>query len=196
MNVVVTGVGHNLASMRFALARLGVEAVFTNDPILLARADRVIVPGVGTAGCAMANLQRAGLVELLPKLTVPVLGVCIGMQILLTHCAEDNVQTLNIIPGTVERLRTSQESPVPNMGWSQLRHIDRSSKLLQGVDENSYLYFVHSYALGQSNYAIAQSQHRESFTAAVGKDNFYGVQFHPERSGEVGAKILKNFFMI
>ncbi len=196
MNVVVTGVGHNLASMHFALLRLGVETVFTDDPALIQNAQRVILPGVGTAQNAMASLQRAGLIEVIQNLTVPVLGVCVGMQILMTRSAEDEVQTLGVIPGKIERLTPAENCPVPHMGWNTLRNICPTSKLFKGINAESYVYFVHSYALGNSNYAIAECVHGTKFTAAVCKDNFYGVQFHPERSGEVGEKVLKNFFEV
>ena len=196
MNVVVTGVGHNLASMRFALSRLGVEAVFTDDPTMIQRAERVILPGVGTARNAMVSLERAGLVEVIKTLTVPVLGVCVSMQILMISSAEDEVQTLGIIPGKIERLTPTENCPVPHMGWNTLRNIDPTSKLFRGINDGGYVYFVHSYALGKSHYAIAECVHGTQFTAAVRKDNFYGVQFHPELSGEIGARVLKNFFEV
>jgi len=196
MNVVVTGVGHNLASMRFALSRLGIEAVFTDNPAIIQRAERVILPGVGTARNAMASLQKAGLIEVIQNLTIPVLGVCVSMQILMTSSAEDEVQTLNIIPGKIERLMPEENYSVPHMGWNTLRNIEPASKIFKGINSGSYVYFVHSYALRKSHYAIAECGHGTQFTAAVRKDNFYGVQFHPELSGEIGARVLKNFFEV
>lgn len=196
MNVVVTGIGYNIASMRFALARLGVDAVFTNDPEIIKRATRVILPGVGTAGGAMKNLRNAALVDVLRQLTVPVLGICVGMQILLAYSEEDEATTLGIIPGQVQRLQPSEGITIPHMGWNCLEIIAKDNPLLTGIDDGSYVYFVHSYAVLNSEYALAQCRHGQTVSAVIGKDNFYGVQFHPERSATIGAKLLKNFFTL
>lgn len=196
MNVVVTGVGYNLASMRFALARLGVKAVFTDNPEEIAQATRVILPGVGTAGNAMASLQKRGLVGVIQQLTVPVLGICVGMQIMMSSSEEGETTTLGIIPGEVQRLLPSAEITIPHMGWNRLLNIVEQEPLVEGLPMGSSLYFVHSYAVLKSDYSIAECQHGQAFTAIIRKDNFYGVQFHPERSAQLGARLLQNFLTL
>lgn len=196
MNVVVKGIGHNLASMQNALSRLGVDAVFSDEPAVIKRASRVILPGVGTASCAMENLHQRGLVDVIRELTVPVLGICVGMQILMTTSDEDGVNTLDIIPGKIRRLLSSEDITIPHMGWNRLQNVDQKSPLLQGLYDGSFVYFVHSYAVSGSEYELAQCEHGKKFGAVIGKDNFYGVQFHPERSAKMGEQLLKNFFSL
>lgn len=193
MIVVITGIGHNLTSLRFALERLGVKAIFTDDKEVIVKATRVILPGVGSANQAMKNLREKNLVNTIKQLTVPVLGICLGMQILMSFSEEANTDTLNIISGNVRRIQPNSNLIVPHMGWNRIISVDEEEPLLANVPEESYLYFVHSFAVAQTPYTRAISQHGVYFSSVIRKDNFCGVQFHPERSGSIGQLILKNF---
>ncbi len=193
MIVVITGIGHNLTSLRFALERLGFKAIFTDDKEVIVKATRVILPGVGSANQAMKNLREKNLVDTIKQLTVPVLGICLGMQILMSFSEEANTDTLNIISGNVRRIQPNSNLTVPHMGWNRIISVDEEEPLLANVPEESYLYFVHSFAVAQTPYTRAISQHGVYFTSVIRKDNFSGVQFHPERSGSIGQLILKNF---
>lgn len=193
--VLVDAGGTNIGSVRYALQRLGVEAPLTADPAIIRRADKVILPGVGAAGPAMARLRGLGLVEVLRGLTQPVLGVCLGMQLLCAHSHEGEVDGLGLIPATVHRLQAAPGLRVPHMGWNRLRMLTRHP-LFDGVDEGAQAYFVHSYAVPVGDHTLATAEHGQPFSAVVARGNFFGMQFHPERSAALGARLLHNFLAL
>jgi len=188
---VVDSGGANISSVLHALGRLGVEPLFTSDADLIRRADRVILPGVGAAGRAMDVLRGHGLVDAICSLTQPVLGICLGMQLLFESSEEDDADLLGLIPGRLERFRETEGLRVPHMGWNVIRSLqtDEFSSSLDG----SWFYFVHSYAAPVGDWTLASSIHGQSFSAVVRRNNFYGAQFHPERSAAAGARLLQNF---
>ena len=190
MIVVADSGGANIASVMYALARLGVDARLSADPDDVRRADRVILPGVGAAGDAMARLRANGLAEVIPRLTRPVLGICLGMQLLCERSEEDDTACLGVLPGVARRF--CADLVVPHMGWSGLTST-RPCPLLDGVADGSHLYFVHSYALGVNETTVATADHGGPFTAVAWRDNFMAAQCHPERSGDAGARLLRNF---
>ncbi len=190
--VVIDSGGANLASLVFAFERLGAHATISNDPAQIAHAPRLILPGVGAAANAMASLRARGLSELLVTLRQPVLGICLGMQLLCAHTEEGDQACLGLLDARVERLRGSPALPVPHMGWNRL-HALQADPLLAGITETDYVYFVHGFAAPPHAAAIACSEHGVPFTAALRIGNFWGTQFHPERSGAVGARVLRNF---
>jgi glutamine amidotransferase len=193
--VVIENGGGNVASVRFALDRLGVQAELTHDATRIRRASHVILPGVGAARDAMARLAAAGLPGLIPTLTQPVLGICLGMQLLFDASAEGDTRCLGILPGRAERFADAPERPVPHMGWNQLeRRAD--SPLLDGIADGDYAYFVHSYALPVGDYTVASCRYGAPFSAVVARGNFHGAQFHPERSSRTGARLLANFLAL
>lgn len=179
----------NTQSVLLALERLGYSARISHRHDVIRSADRVIFPGVGQARSAMDSLIENGLNHLIPQLSQPVLGICLGMQLLCSHSQEGDIPCLNIIPETVKLFQGNLK--IPHMGWNILHKME--SKIFDHVKPQSYAYFVHSYFVPVNAYTIATSDYAIEFSAAVKKDNFYGVQFHPEKSGEVGQQILKNF---
>lgn len=189
---IVDGGGANIASLLFALTRLGYEGRLTTDAGLIRSSPRVILPGVGAARSAMARLKAHGLDELVPALTQPVLGICLGLQLLFEASEEDDAQCLGIIPGRVRRFESHPDRPVPHMGWNQI-DVVRDSPLLHDVPSGSWFYFVHGYAAGTGPATVATTDYGWSFSAVVEQGNFHATQFHPERSGAVGAKVLLNF---
>ena len=193
--VVIGSSGANLASLQFALARLGVEAPVTEDAAAIRSASHVILPGVGAAAAAMAKLDAAGLTAVVPALTQPVLGICLGMQLLFTGSEEEDARCLGVIDAQVRRLARAPDLPVPQMGWNQLRPVGESP-LLEDVEDGAFAYFVHSYAAPPGGYVRATTDYGGPFAAVVEQRNFYGTQFHPERSARTGAKILENFLKI
>ena len=188
---VVNSGGANIASVLHALRRLGAEPVFTASANAIRAADRVILPGVGAAGRAMEVLAGHGLVDTLRSLQQPVLGICLGMQLLFDSSEEDDAGLLGIIPGRLERLRETESLRVPHMGWNSLmqKKADRLTANLNG----QWFYFVHSFAAPVSEWSLSTSFHGSEFSAIVRKDNFYGAQFHPERSAGAGAELLSGF---
>lgn len=189
--IVETG-GANLHSLAAALKRLGATARWSADPEEVRRAHHVILPGVGAAGEARRRLLSTGLVETLPRLTQPVLGICLGMQLFFKYLAEDDTVGLGLLPGSVLPLPTSPRHPVPHMGWSRLEIVS-SDPLLKDLGKDPYVYFVHGYAASAGPETLATFVHGERYSAVVRIANFWGVQFHPERSADVGARILMNF---
>lgn len=189
--VVKLGVG-NTASVMFALERLGVDALLTDDPAAIADAERVILPGVGAARRAMLAIDEKGLHRALTKFPRPLLGICLGQQLLFESSAEGGVDTLGLLPGRVERLVSGPEAPTPHMGWSRLIDV-KEHALLEGVSEGAYCYFVHSYICPVGAATLASAEYESAFAAVVGAGCRFGCQFHPERSGAVGARILSNF---
>ena len=184
--------GANLGSVRYALERLGVEARLVQEPAGLEGATRVILPGVGAAPVAMARLHAQGLVEPLRRLQVPLLGICLGMQLLYERSEEGDVECLGLLPGVVRRLHPALGVRVPQMGWNRLLPL-RPSPLLEGLEERPYAYFVHSYAAPLTAATVAACDHGGLFTAVVQEGFHAGAQFHPERSADTGARILRNF---
>lgn len=190
--VVIDSGGANIASLRFALARLGAEAELTRDPARIRQADRVLLPGVGAAADAMSRLADAGLDHVIRSLTQPVLGICLGMQLLLEGSAEGDVGCLGLIEGRAELLEATPNVTVPHMGWNRTwRTAD--CPLLSGIEDGAHFYYVHSYALGETADTVATTSHGRPFSALVRRGNFFGAQFHPERSGASGARLLQNF---
>jgi len=181
----------NITSVRCAMERFDIEVTVSREPSVIKNASHVILPGVGTAGAAMAKLEQFELIELIQGLTQPVLGICLGMQLMSNASAERGVNCLGLINSSVEPLEPTKGLPLPHMGWNTLG--DLTGPLFDGLDSDSYVYFVHSFALPVGDFTLASCQYGQKFSAAIGKGNFYGVQFHPERSGQVGAQILKNF---
>ena len=183
----------NLRSVCNALDRIGAEYVLTDDPKVIARADRVLLPGVGEASSAMQKLQERGLCDVIKSLKVPVLGICIGMQLMCRHSQEGDVDCLGIFDADVCRFEPDLAAgvKVPHMGWNAVT--DLKTGLFEGLEDGEFVYFVHSYAASVCEDTIAVSDNGRKFSAAMRRDNFYGAQFHPEKSGYVGERILRNF---
>ena len=188
---VVDSGGANISSVLHALRRLGEEPVFTGNAEKIRIADRVILPGVGSAGAAMERLRETGLDTVLPELAQPVLGICLGMQLLFRHSGENNTPLLNVIAADIERLPDAEGLRIPHMGWNRIT-VERENRLLQGLDD-SWFYFVHSFAAPPGEWTLASCVHGKTFSAVVRQGNFYGAQFHPERSAASGARLLENF---
>jgi imidazole glycerol-phosphate synthase subunit HisH len=194
--VVIDSGGANLASLEFALQRLGAKAEVTTAAERIRAAPRVLLPGVGAAEDAMNRLDAAGLASVIPQLTQPVLGVCLGMQLLFQASEEARDgglrACLGVIPGTVRRMPGTPALPVPHMGWNR-RRTRAQDPLFTGLDDTEYFYFVHSYAAPLGEHTLASAEYGSTFSAAVRWRNFRGVQFHPERSARAGARLLENF---
>jgi len=190
--VLVDAGGTNIGSVRYALQRLGVDAALTADAATIRAADKVILPGVGAAGPGMARLRELGLVDLMRSLTQPVLGVCLGMQLLCERSEEGDTECLGVVPATVRRFQEQPGLRVPHMGWNRV-HPQQEHPLLVGLGEQDWAYFVHSYAVPLGDHALATTDYGGEFACVIARDNFHGMQFHPERSAKVGARLLKNF---
>jgi len=190
--VLIDSGGSNIGSVRFALQRLGVEAPLTRDAAVIRAADRLILPGVGAAGPAMQQLRDAGLVDVVRAATQPLLGVCVGMQLLFEHSEEGDVACLGLLPGRVRKLPSAPATRIPHMGWNGLQ-FQRPSRLLDGIADGAYVYYVHSFAAPVDEHCVASSTHGEAFAGLVQRGTVCGAQFHPERSAAVGARLLENF---
>jgi len=193
--VIIDSGGANLASLQFAFERLGAKTHVTRDAEEIRSAPRVILPGVGSAGDAMSRLRGNQVADLLPTLTQPVLGICLGMQLLFERSEEDDTKCLGILPASVRRLQPKDGQPVPHMGWNQLELV-REDPLLEGIAPNDYVYFVHSFAAPVSDVTLASAEYGTTLSAIVRRGNFWGTQFHPERSAQVGARVLANFLKL
>lgn len=193
--VIVDSGGANLASLRFALERIGAHAQVSSAPEEIAAATHVLLPGVGSAAAAMKRLKQNGLDDALRALRQPVLGICLGMQLLFEHSAEGDTRTLGIIPGSVRRIEPRAGHPVPHMGWNQLQFM-KPDALFEGLAPETYMYFVHSFAAGVDDATTACVEYGAPLCAAVRKNNFHGVQFHPERSAALGGRVLENFLRL
>ena len=195
MIAIIDSGGANIASVRFALERLGVDAELTADPQVISAAERVILPGVGAAPAAMAKLEAAGLIDCIRQLTQPVLGICLGMQLLFERSEEGDTPLLGLIAGTCRAIDPEGGLTVPHMGWNRLipQQQAEAHPLLSGIAPGSHVYFVHGFAAPVSEDTVAACEYGGAFTALVARANFMGAQFHPERSGPVGAEILRNF---
>jgi len=190
MKLVIIDYGAgNIKSIQFAFKRLGIAAVLTDDPLQIKNADKVIFPGVGEASSAMKKLKASGLETLIPTLKQPVLGICLGMQLMCKNCEEGDTKGLSIFD--VDVVRFSSAVKVPQIGWNQISNL--SSPLFKGIKELEYQYFVHSFYVPSTNQQIATCNYETNYAASLQNNNFYGVQFHPEKSGKAGELILKNF---
>ncbi|WP_438988393.1 imidazole glycerol phosphate synthase subunit HisH [Polaribacter sp.] len=190
MKLVIINYGAgNIKSIQFAFKRLGINAVLTNTIDEIKAADKVIFPGVGEASSAMKMLQESGLDKLIPTLKQPVLGICLGMQLMCNHSEEGNTQGLGIFDVAVKRF--SNDVKVPQMGWNVIN--DLKSDLFKGVKEREFMYLVHSFYAEKCDEMIAKTDYEIEYASALQNDNFYGVQFHPEKSALAGSKILENF---
>ena len=190
--VIIDAGGANLGSVRAAFTRLGVEPEVSRDPVRIAAASKLVLPGVGAAAPVMRNLRDNGIDELLRGSTTPLLGICIGMQVLFERSEEGNVAGLGLLPGEVRKLPTTPGVRLPHMGWNRLDK-RAPSPLLDGIDDDAQAYFVHSYGVVGSSDTILETTHGDAFAAAVARGHIAGAQFHPERSGAVGARFLRNF---
>jgi glutamine amidotransferase len=186
--IVDVGCG-NIGSVSIAFERLGVEMITTADPRAIASADRVVLPGVGAAGYAMRRIDELGLRGPIKALKQPVLGICLGMQLLFERSEEEGAECLGIIPGQVRRLEPTRERPVPHMGWSKLSLYGS----VPGFSDGDYVYFAHSYACDPGPHVLASAEYGREIPAVVARDNFIGAQFHPERSGPAGSRFLESF---
>jgi glutamine amidotransferase len=198
MRVVIIDTGcANLASLRYAVQRLGYAAEVSGDAAVIRAADRLFLPGVGTAQAAMRELRARGLIDLIRACTQPMLGICLGMQLLGRESEEGGEEiskTQTTLLGVIDApvLRMKGELPLPHMGWNVCAP-KAEHPLFEGLGNDDYFYFVHGFAMPVGDWTIARGEYGEAFSAAVQRDNFYGVQFHPERSGRAGARLLRNF---
>lgn len=190
--VIIDSGGANLASLQFAFERLGAKTHVTANAAEIRSAPRVVLPGVGSAAEAMSRLRTNGIADLLPSLTQPVLGICLGMQLLFDRSEEGDIDCLGILPETVKRLEPAEGRPVPHMGWNQLSPV-RADPILEGIAAEDYVYFVHSFAVPVADVTLASADYGIAISAIVRQGNFWGTQFHPERSAGVGARVLANF---
>ncbi len=179
----------NIQSVNFALERLGVTAQLSSDCKVIEKAEKVIFPGVGEAGSAMANIKKHGLEKIIPKLKQPVLGICLGMQLMCSFSEESETSCLNIFQLNVKKIKS--ELKVPHMGWNEISNL--KSNLFANIKSCSFVYFANSYFVENSEYTIAETEYGKMFSAALNKNNFYACQFHPEKSGSIGEQILENF---
>jgi len=188
---VVNSGGANISSVLHALRRLGAEPQFTADAATISTAERVILPGVGAAGRAMDVLKDHGLVDVIRNLRQPVLGICLGMQLLFESSQEDDAGLLSLIPARLERFSRSEGLRVPHMGWNAVKNIQQDP--INSSLDNKWFYFVHSFAAPVGDWTLSSSHHGRAFSAIVRHGNFYGAQFHPERSAKAGAELLRGF---
>ncbi|TLU74890.1 imidazole glycerol phosphate synthase subunit HisH [Mannheimia varigena] len=190
LTIIDTGCA-NLSSVKFAFDRLGIQAEISRDLSKIQSADKLLLPGVGTAIAAMKNLHDRQLIDTIQNATQPMLGICLGMQLMTEFSREGDVATLNLMSGKTELLPNTG-LPLPHMGWNRVQY-QADHPLFHGIEQGSHFYFVHSYAVSPNTHTIATCDYGVSFSAAISNKNFYGVQFHPERSGAAGAKLLRNF---
>jgi len=199
---IIDSGGANIASLQFAIERLGMPSTLTADKQIVREATHVILPGVGAAADCMDRLRQAGLVETIRTLTQPLLGICVGMQLLFESSEEGATTCLGLLPGRVRRFADRESFPVPHMGWNQLEFDEPGtsgatrSPLLDGLNSGDHMYFVHSYAAPVGPMTLARTTYGEAFSALVHRDNIHGAQFHPERSARNGAQLLHNFLRL
>ncbi|WP_304157452.1 imidazole glycerol phosphate synthase subunit HisH [Mesonia mobilis] len=193
MKIVIINYGAgNIQSIKFAIQRLGFEAKLSDDAEEIQQADKVIFPGVGEASSAMKKLKATGLDQLIPQLTQPVLGICLGMQLMCKHSEEGDTKGLEIFD--VEVKRFSNQVKVPQIGWNQISNLQ--TKLFQGIKEQEFMYLVHSFYAEKCKEMIAETNYDVAYASALKKNNFFGVQFHPEKSDKLGLKFIENFISI
>lgn len=191
--VINYGMG-NICSLGNTLKRLGAEWQLTSDPDVIRKASHIILPGVGNAAKAMENLTRLNLTDVIRQSRRPVLGICVGMQVMCRHSEEGDAECMGIFDARIQRFKEEEGLKIPHMGWSRIANMD--SKLFKGIESGSYVYFVHSYHAPLCPDTIATARHGEMFSATLKYENFYGTQFHPEKSGIVGETIIDNFLKI
>ncbi len=190
----------NISSVKFAIKRLGIQALVSDDVSEINNAQRVILPGVGSAPAAMASIHKKQLVSCIQHLKQPVLGVCLGMQLMVETSQENHLgnntdtECLGLLPGRVEKMQVGKLR-LPHMGWNTVTSV-KENPLFEGIDDGAHFYFVHGYSVANYEYTLATCDYHHQFSAAINKDNFFGVQFHPERSSDAGAQLLKNFARI
>ena len=195
MIAIIKGCGSNITSIQYALKRLGVDAVLTDDADTIRHASKVILPGVGHAAFAMHTLHTKKIIPVIQSLTQPVLGICLGMQLMYKHSEEDNTTCLGIIPDNIIALKANKTQVIPHMGWHDICFTTEQTldwKVPIKLDA-CYCYFVHSYAAPVNAYTLATCEYTQTFTAMVKYKNFIGMQFHPEKSGHIGESLLLNF---
>lgn len=193
MNIVIIDYGAgNIKSIQFAIQRLGYEAILSDNVKEIQAANKVIFPGVGEAGSAMKKLNESGLDKLIPKLTQPVFGICLGMQLMCNYSEEGNTKGLGIFD--IDVVKFNNTLKVPQIGWNQITNL--KSDLFKSINESTYMYAVHSYYVPLCNKTVAETNYGVDYSSALQKDNFYGVQFHPEKSSDAGEQILKNFLRL
>ncbi len=195
MITIIDSGGANIASIQFSLQRFGVDAQLSRDVEIIKKSTHLILPGVGSASYAMQYLQQYNLIETILSLTQPVLGICLGMQLLFDFSEEGQTPCLGLIPGNIKKispLNQTEKLIVPHMGWNKINIIKQNS-ILKNIKANDYAYFVHNYIAPVNEYTLAQTIHGINFSAIVNLNNFYGVQFHPERSSDMGNQLLQNF---
>lgn len=192
---IIDSGGANIASLRFAVERLGIDSQITTDPQTLRAASHVILPGVGAAAGCMERLRSANLIETICSLRQPLLGICVGMQLLFESSEEGDVPCLGLLPGRIRRFADRDGLPVPHMGWNQLE-FSSPSPLLDDVASGDYVYFVHSYCAPVDANTVAATTYGEPFAAIVRRGNVFGAQFHPERSARAGSLVLRNFLLV
>lgn len=189
---IVNAGGSNISSLTFALDRIKASYITTNQIAQIEDSSHVILPGVGAANDAMDKLKKSNLIEVVRNLKQPTLGICLGMQLLLDHSMENNVNCLSIIEGRCKAFSQQDKHPVPHMGWNNV-NFNKPSPLTEDLDNDDYFYFVHSYYAPITNSSIGVTDYSESFASIIQKDNFYGTQFHPEKSSDQGSKLLRTF---
>lgn len=189
---IVNAGGSNISSLTFALDRIKASYITTNQIAQIEDSSHVILPGVGAANDAMDKLKKSNLIEVVRNLKQPTLGICLGMQLLLDHSMENNVNCLSIIEGRCKAFSQQDKCPVPHMGWNNV-NFNKASPLTEDLDNDDYFYFVHSYYAPITNSSIGVTDYSESFASIIQKDNFYGTQFHPEKSSDQGSKLLRTF---
>ncbi len=191
MNVAIVdyGVG-NIKSIQHSLDRIGVNHTYTMDKEKIISAEKVVFPGVGDASYAMKQLKNQNLDKLIPNLKQPFLGICLGMQLMCNYSEEGDTSCLGIINTRVKKFN-SNNNKIPQIGWNNIKNL--KTNLFKGITENEFMYFVHTYFVPKSTYTISESSYGLNYSSAINKDNFYGTQFHPEKSGLIGEKIIKNF---
>ncbi|MED7819307.1 MULTISPECIES: imidazole glycerol phosphate synthase subunit HisH [unclassified Francisella] len=193
MIAIIDCCGSNFASIKYAFEKLGQQIVLTHDAEVIKKSACVILPGVGHAKSAMDSLRKNNLDKLIPELTQPVLGICLGMQIMYSFSEEGSTACLGIFPEKVKAFKKTQGFSIPHMGWNSLQNVNKDHFLFKDIAGDDYVYFVHSFYAELNQFSITTNDYINDFTAMVNKDNFYGIQFHPEKSGRVGMKILENF---
>ena len=189
---IVNAGGSNISSLTFALDRIKASYITTNQIAQIEDSSHVILPGVGAANDAMDKLEKSNLIEVVRNLKQPTLGICLGMQLLLDHSMENNVNCLSIIEGKCKAFSQQDKCPVPHMGWNNV-NFNKPSPLTEDLDNDDYFYFVHSYYVPIANSSIGITDYSESFASIIQKDNFFGTQFHPEKSSDQGSKLLRTF---
>ena len=194
--IAIVNCGFNIASIEFAFQRLGKKTVVTLDPKVIQSAEQVVLPGVGYASYAVEKLQKSHLIEVIRCLKQPVLGICLGMQLLCQFSAEGDVHCLNLIPNNALVFPEDSKIVIPHMGWNQLQIKKNTLPIVENIQESDFVYFVHSYYVPVGDYTVASSEYGVPFSAIIQYKNFIGMQFHPEKSGKIGEKLLSNFLEI